>query len=104
MARFDVFLNPLASDRQDFPFVVQIQSDFLDRFLERVCVPLARTGLIPGVTERFNPSIEVSDELFRLHPLGISVFYASELRSPVASVKTEVPDIENALDMLLRGY
>ena len=60
----------------------------------------------PGcfIGRRFNPSIDVRDELFRLHPLGISVFYASELRSPVASVKNEVPDIEDALDMLLRGY
>ena len=104
MARFDIYLNPVTSDRQDFPFVIQIQSDFLDRFLERVCVPLARPGLIPGVTERFNPSVEVSGEICRLHPLGISVFYVSELLSPVASAKNEVPEIEDALDMLLRGY
>ena len=42
--------------------------------------------------------------MLRLHPLGISVFYASESRIPIASVKNEVPDIEDALDMLLQGY
>ena len=91
-------------DRSDFPFVLQIQSDFLYRFVERVCVPLVRQGLIPGMTERFNPPVEVGGEVLRLHPLGISVFYASELRTPVGSVKTEVFEIEDALDMLLRGY
>ena len=104
MARFDIYPNPVLLDRADFPFVIQIQSDFLDRFIERVCVPLARPGLIPGVTARFNPSVDVSGEILRLHPLGISVFYAGELRSPVTTAKKEVPDIEDALDMLLRGY
>ena len=104
MARFDIYPNPVTPDRQDFPFVLQIQSDFLYRFVERVCVPLVRQGLIPGVTQRFNPTVEVSGEVFRLHPLGISVFYANELHSAVATAKNEVPDIEDALDVLLRGY
>lgn len=104
MARFDIYPNPVTPDRSDFPFVLQIQSDFLYRFVERVCVPLVRRDVIPGMTQRFNPPIEVSGEVLRLHPLGVSVFYASELRTPVASVKNEVPDIEDALDMLLRGY
>ena len=104
MARFDIYPNPVTADRQDFPFVLQIQSDFLYRFVERVCVPLVRQGLIPGVTQRFNPAVAVSGEIFRLHPLGISVFHASELRSPVATAKNEAPDIEDALGMLLRGY
>ena len=104
MARFDIYPNPVTPDRQDFPFVLQIQSDFLYRFVERVCVPLVRQGLIPGVTQRFNPAVSVSGEIFRLHPLGISVFYAIELRSPVAIATNEAPDIEDALGMLLRGY
>ena len=104
MARFDIYPNPVTPDRQDFPFVLQIQSDFLYRFVERVCVPLARQGLIPGMTDRFNPPIAVSGEVLRLHPLGISVFYTSELRAPVAAVKNEAFEIEDALDMLLRGY
>ena len=104
MARFDIYPNPVTPDRPDFPFVLEIQSDFLYRFVERVCVPLVRQGVIPGMTERFNPPIEVIGEKLRLHPLGISVFYTSELRTSVASVKNEVFEIEDALDMLLRGY
>lgn len=104
MARFDIHPNPIASDRLDFPLVLEIQSDLLYRFVERVCVPLVREGVIPGLTERFNPSITVSGATLRLHPLGISVFYASELRVSVASAQPWALDIETALDMLLRGY
>lgn len=104
MARFDIYPNPIAEDRPEFPFVLQIQSDLLYQFTERVCVPLARSQAVPGLTERFNPTIEVAGEPLRLHPLGISVFYVNELRASIASAQARGLDIETALDMLLRGY
>lgn len=104
MARFDIYPNPITADRSDFPFVLEIQSDLLYRFVERVCVPLVRAGIIPGLTNRFNPPVEVAGELLRLHPLGISVFYVNELRGSVASARDSALDIETALDMLFRGH
>lgn len=104
MARFDIYSNPITPDRADFPFVLDIQSDLLYRFAERVCVPLARTGAFPGMTERFNPAIRVDEQLAHLHPLGIAVFLQSELRQPCGHAKAHALDIETALDMLLRGY
>lgn len=104
MARFDIYPNPIVEDRAEFPFVLQIQSDLLYQFTERVCVPLVRVQAVPGLTERFNPTIDVAGESLRLHPLGISVFYVSELRASVASAQARALEIETALDMLLRGY
>ncbi len=104
MARFDIYPNPIAEDQSEFPFVLQIQSNLLCQFTERVCVPLARPDTVPGLTERFNPAIEVAGESLRLHPLGISVFYVNELRASVASAPHRALEIETALDMLLRGY
>ena len=65
---------------------------------------MARPQAVPGLTERFNPTIEVAGESLRLHPLGISVFYAGELRTSVTSGQGRGLEIETALDMLLRGY
>jgi toxin CcdB len=104
MARFEIYPNPITADRLDFPYVLDIQSDLLYRFAERVCVPLVRTGLIPGMTDRLNPSMDVSGQTVRLHPLGISVFYVNELRSAVGTAKAQALEIDTALDMLLRGY
>ena len=53
MARLDIYDNPIEEDRHAFPFVMDIQSDLLYPFAERVCVPLARPGAFPGMTERF---------------------------------------------------
>lgn len=104
MARFDIYPNPIAQDRETFPCVLEIQSDLLYQFSERVCVPLVRPGTIPGLTERFNPSILVNGEPLHLHPLGISVFFVNELRSASGNARAHTLDIETALDMLLRGY
>ena len=104
MARFDIYPNPMVQDRSDFPYVLEIQSDLLYRFVERVCVPLVRPGTIPGLTERFNPVIAVGSETLQLHPLGIAVFFASELRNCVGSASANTLPIETAIDMLLRGY
>ena len=104
MARFDIYTNPIAADRADFPFVFEIQSNLLDRFAERVCVPLAKPGAFPGMTQRFNPAIAVGGQTFFMHPLGIAVFLVQELRRPVASAQANALEIDTALDMLLRGY
>jgi toxin CcdB len=104
MARFDIYPNPIVEDRPIFPFMLEIQSDLLYRFVERVCVPLVRAGAIPGMTERFNPAITVGGESVHVHPLGIAVFYTNELRSAVGSASAATLEIETALDMLLRGY
>ena len=88
----------------DFPFVMEIQSDLLNRFAERVCVPLVREGAIPGLTERFYPTVVVVDQALRLHPLGVAVFLTQELRDCAGSAKAAALPIEQALDMLFRGY
>ena len=104
MARFDVYPNPIKADRDSFPFVLEVQSDLLHRFAERVCVPLARPGAFPGMTERFNPAIAVGEQTVHLHPLGIAVFLQSELRQSCNSAKAQMLEMETALDMLLRDY
>lgn len=104
MARFDIYANPIAADRADFPFILEIQSNLLNRFSQRVCVPLAKPGAFPGMTQRFNPAISVSGQKLFVHPMGIAVFLVQELRRPVTNVQANALEIDTALDMLLRGY
>jgi len=104
MARFDCWVNPIAEDRGLFPCVLEIQSDLLHAYVERVVVPLALPNAIPGMTERFNPVIDVAGVSYRLHPLGIAVFHQRHLRERLGDARAQALDIETALDMLLRGY
>lgn len=82
---------------------MEIQGDLPHRFVECVCLPLVRPGVIPGLTDRFNPAMDVAGETVRLNPLGIAVFLVHELREPVASAKASALDIETAIDMLMRS-
>jgi toxin CcdB len=104
--RYDVFPNPVASLRATFPCVIEIQSDRLYTFAERVCVPLARHDAFPGMTERLNPSVEVVgfDESLHLHPLGITAFLQRELRGKLDNLQRQALRIDSAVEFLLRGY
>ncbi|MBS0291639.1 MAG: CcdB family protein [Proteobacteria bacterium] len=104
MARLDIYDNPIVEDRDAFPYVMEIQSDLLYRFTERVCVPLAVPGAFPGMTERLNPAIAVHGRRVHVHPFGIAVFHASELRGAIAHARADTLVMDSALDMLLRGY
>ena len=104
MARFDIYPNPIAEDCGDFPYVLEIQSDLLYQFSERVCVPLAWPDAFPGMTGRLNPPLTVQGNTVHVHPFGIAVFHAAELRNAVSNAKPEALSIETAVDMLLRGY
>jgi hypothetical protein len=48
MAQFDVFLNPIASTRRAYPFVVALQSDFAQNAREQIVAPLVPQGLLSG--------------------------------------------------------
>jgi hypothetical protein len=104
VARFDCRANPIFEDRDLFPAVLEIQSDFLYAFAERVVVPLAIPDAIPGMTNRFNPLIEVAGASYRLHPLGIAVFHRQDLRQHFGSARLHALEVETAIDMRLRGY
>lgn len=104
MARFDCWVNPIEEDCEQFPFVLEIHSDLLHAFSERVIMPLAIPAAFPGMTDRFNPAIEVSGSTYRLHPLGIAVFHRNDLREYRGSASEHGLAVETAIDMLLRGY
>jgi toxin CcdB len=104
--RYDIYPNPVAALRADFPCVMEIQSDRLYTFAERVCIPLAAPQAFPGMTERLNPALEVLgfDEPLHLHPLGITVFLQRELRDKIDNLQRQALHIDSSVEFLLRGY
>jgi toxin CcdB len=104
--RYDVYPNPVANLRAAFPCVMEIQSDRLYTFAERICIPLAKPDAFPGMTERLNPAVEVAgfDEALHLHPLGITVFFQRELRDKIDNLQRHSLLIDSAVEFLLRGY
>ena len=104
--RYDVYPNPVAHLRILFPCVIEIQSDRLYAFTERVCIPLAKPHAFPGITERFNPVLDIAglDQGLHLHPLGITVFLQRDLRGKLDNLQRCALQIDSAVEYLLRGY
>lgn len=104
--RYDVYPNPVTALRVAFPCVMEIQSDRLYTFAERVCIPLASAQAFPGMTDRLNPALEVLgfDAPLHLHPLGITVFLQRELRGKLDNLQRQTLTIDSAVEFLLRGY
>lgn len=60
MAQFDVFRNTNPSTRARVPYLLDVQSDLLDRLVTRVVVPLCKPEVLKGkLAERLNPVFEV---------------------------------------------
>ena len=104
MAQFDVYPQPVEEMRPSHPYVIQIQSGFLQRAVSVITVPLAR--LAPGSTPVavLNPRFEVAGEAVVLETLGLVSFEPSDLRHPVGNLRAEAAAIWSALDYALHGY
>ncbi|MBK7718369.1 MAG: CcdB family protein [Simplicispira sp.] len=95
--------QPAGARPARLPLCAGNPGDLLYPFAERVCVPLARPGAFPGMTERFNPAIAVGEQTCT-YTTGHCRFPAVELRQSCNSAKAQMLEIETALDMLLRDY
>jgi toxin CcdB len=104
VAQFDVYPNPIEELRDEQPYVIQLQSNFVQSPIARIAIPLARmqSGTLP--MSRVNPRIEVAGESLVLDTLFITSFDPAELRHPVANLRADAEFIYSAVDYVLHGY
>lgn len=104
MAQFDVYPNPVEELRDTHPYVLAIQSNFLNRPIAVITVALARAQAQRGPTNTLNPWVEVAGETLVLETLAITSFEPGDLRRPVANLGHNAAVIWDALDFALHGY
>lgn len=85
------------------PFVVDIQSDQLDRMPTRIVVPLGRPDTFLQPVRRLNPVLEVDGEPLILITELASSLPARVLVRKIASLAAHRNDIIAALDFLFTG-
>jgi toxin CcdB len=101
--QFDVFANPMAASRLHYPYVVVLQSDFIDGGREQIVAPLVPRKSLPAIAGRLTPIVAVESSEFvvlipslagvRRHDLGVRV-------ASLAGARTEVL---GAVDLLFFG-
>jgi toxin CcdB len=102
MAQFDLYANPDPEVRDDLPYVVDVQVDFLGTLPSRVLVPLGRPDVF-APAGRLMPILPVGDQrLVLITPQMVSL-PARLLDDPVGSLAEWRHDIVAALDFLFTG-
>lgn len=101
--QFDVFDNPIAQARRDFPFVVILQSDVAGTGRDRIVAPLVPRKRMANLAGRLTPVVDVGGlEHVLLVPRMTSVA-AVDLRTVKAHLAAHRDDIVSAIDLLFLG-
>ncbi|GGD97032.1 CcdB family protein [Caballeronia grimmiae] len=105
MARFDVYGNS-GKGRARTPYLLDVQSDFLDGLTTRVVVPLIDAASFAPVKlpADFTPSFDIGGVRCILHPAFIAAVPSSELGAKAGSLAEHHDEITAALDRLLGAY
>jgi toxin CcdB len=101
--QFDVFDNPIAQARRDFPFVMILQSDMAGTGRDRIVAPLVPRKRMAKLAGRLTPIVGIGGlEHVLLVPRMTSV-PAVDLRIVKAQLAAHRDDIVSAIDFLFLG-
>ena len=102
--QFDIYRNPSSRMREQYPFVVDIQSDLLGSLATRMVVPLAITQLASSdVPRSLCPMFQVQGLQLMLLPFEAAPLPKSLLKTDVQSLKRFASEIVAAMDAMMSG-
>jgi len=103
MAQFDVHRSLVEPPADEVPYLLDVQSDFLEIFNVRVVVPLFRAAGFARVIHRLNPGFRVEGAPVVMATQFIVGTSIRNLGEVVARLDARRDDIIGAIDMLITG-
>ena len=102
--QFDVYDNPSPRMRDQYPFVVDIQSNLLSSLATRMVVPLAVTSLAAKeLPQRLCPVFTMRRKSLMLVPFEAAPLDKRLLKTEIASIRDRASDIIAAMDAVMSG-
>lgn len=102
--QFDVYENPSPRMRDQYPFVVNIQSDLLSSLATRMVVPLALTSLHANeLPRRLCPVFVVRKKNLMLVPFEAAPLDKRLLQKEITSMRAHAHEIIDAMDVVMSG-
>jgi toxin CcdB len=102
MAQFDVFVNPFATARQAYPFVVAMQSDLVSG-AEQLIAPMASIKHAGSAARRIMPTVALNGSELNVVVPRLAVVRSRNLQEKVGSVAAERRELLAAIDHLFFG-
>ena len=103
MARFDVYRNPRKDTAKRTPFLLDVQSDFLEDLGTRVVVPLRAASVIGQPVTRLNPAFDIAGVKVVMDTSQLAGYPRRDLKRPAANLAARSFEIQNALNFLFAG-
>lgn len=103
MAQFDVFVNPFASVRQAYPFVVAMQSELTINGAEQLVAPIASKNYTHSGSRRVTPVVALQGNDHVVVVPRLTVMRSRDLVEKVSSIATARTELLAAIDYLFFG-
>lgn len=103
MAQFDVFVNPFATVRRAYPFVVAMQSDLVINGAEQLVAPIASSDYPRSVSRRVMPVVALRGNDHVVVVPRLTVMRSRDLVEKVSSIATARSELLAAIDYLFFG-
>jgi len=101
--QFDVFDNPIAQARRDFPFVMILQADLSSTGRDRIVAPLVPRKRMTKLAGRLTPVVDVGGLPHVLLVPRMTSVAAADLRTVKAQLATHRDAVVTAIDFLFLG-
>ena len=103
-AQFDVFKNPSATTREHYPYLVDIQSLYLEELATWIVIPLGKASLFQNTAMKgLTPEVTFHDKKLLLLIPQISSISKKQLKEPIGSLSHLRDELMNALDFAIFG-
>lgn len=104
MTQFHAYQNKNPESTGRYPYLVEIQSDFLSTLQTTVVIPTAPNSSTATVAlSRLNPAITIHGESYTLMTQDIAGITGSQLGSSIVDIQAYRPEIMGALNFLMSG-
>lgn len=103
MTQFDVFVNPIASTKPAFPYVVVMQSDQARSRNETIVAPMAPRAKLTVPATILAPVVKIDERDYVVVTIGMSAMPITHLKRRVATLATARSQLLCAVDLLFFG-
>ena len=104
MAQFDVYANPSKKSKNYYPYLVDIQNNYISELDTRIVIPLGKASYFENeIMAKLQIKVAYEDQELILMTPQISSITRSSLEKPIGSLKHLQQEIIDALDFAITG-
>jgi toxin CcdB len=101
--QFDVFVNPIAAMRHAYPFVVDLQADFIQTYSDQIVAPLVPRRSLSTIAGRVMPLVTLDSRQYVVLAPALTGVRRRDLGQRVGSLVEARNDLLAAIDYLFFG-